>query len=170
MPWLVIGCGNTHQTHVQHNDITMDIDAAKQPTVVGSIIDPQSAILNNAQYRRHFDVIYFENVPADIFNTPENCRVVVTHLTILLRANGQVRIRSGAAAKQHLPEIRKAFRSFGFVIEHDLIEFQTGAVTTSSTLTGAGLALSTATQRAQETDFMAKRGAGTAALSQESPI
>ena len=170
MPWLVIGCGNTHQTHVQHQDITMDTDAAMQPTHVGSITDPDSPVLRVAQYRRHFDVIFFENISEQVFSTPENCRVVVTHLCLLLRANGEVRIRGGLNMKQHLPKLRNAFKAFGFAIQNDIIRVLDAHYHSSKDLDKLGLVVSQATQGEQSVDFIAKKGAGVAAKPHESPI
>ena len=170
MPWLVIGCGNTHQVHVQHQDITMDVNAAVQPTIVGSIIDPNSPLITNAQYRRRFDVVYFENIPEQVFNTPENCRVVVGHLCLVLRANGEVRLRTGLALKPHLPNLRNAFKAFGFAIQHDIVRVLDAYYHSSKELDKLGLVVSQATPGEQSIDFIAKKGAGVAAKPHESPI
>ena len=148
----------------------MDVNAAMQPTHVGSITDPDSPLLRNAAYRRFFDVIFFENVPDQVFNTAENCRVVVTHLCLLLRANGEVRVRGGLALKPHMPKIQNAFKAFGFAIQHDIIRVLDAFYHSSKDVDKLGLVVSQATQGEQSVDFMAKKGAGVAAKPHESPI
>jgi hypothetical protein len=57
MPRLVIGCGNAHAHHNHALDVTMDNDATMHPTIVGSITDPVSGLINNPTYRRFFTII-----------------------------------------------------------------------------------------------------------------
>jgi hypothetical protein len=166
---LVIGCGNARHNHLANGDVTIDTNAAMNPTHVASILDPNSVLLTTAAYRRNFNVIYFEKVPADVFDTDAKCRIVVTHLAILLAPNGRVRIRSGAWASQHLPKLRKAFKSFGFVIEHDLIDTDNGFVP-NTRLVQLGVDVGSEYQDEFGVDFVVKRGAGTATKAAESPI
>ena len=106
-----------------------------------------------------------------MFNTYDKCKIVVAHLAIVLAANGDVRIRSGADANAHLPNLRKAFRDFGFLIEHRLIfNEELNQFVPANRLDKYGVDMGALLEDEQLADFVVRRGAGTLGKSLESPI
>lgn len=167
MPRLTIGCG-VASGH-GHPGITMDLNPAMNPTIVGSITDPASPLLANALYRRYFHPIIFENITGGVFATQKDCDTIVAHLSIVLAANGVVSIVTGRGSAGYLPKMRQSFRKFGFVILLERFDIN-GDEVTSTRLNELGVDLSAAQIDESPLMLVVQRGAGTLNKSQESPI
>ncbi len=122
MPTLVIGCGANSHNHGLLHHVTIDIVPGLNPTIVGSITDRTSGLYTNVAYRRHFDNVLFENIPAQVIASDADCSAIAGHLTLVMTANGRVRFRSGSVGRVRLPRLIKIFNLYNFVVAREFLD------------------------------------------------
>jgi hypothetical protein len=117
---LVVGCGAAiHAVHrFGWTETTLDINAATNPTHIGSITNPAHIDWLKAHYPAHFHCVFFENIPEDIFTSDAVTIMVMNALDQLLTVNGIVRFSTGADGEKLTKQIKSTFLRWGYTVVH----------------------------------------------------
>ena len=91
------------------------------PTILGSITTRTTPLYTSAMYRHYFDLIIFENIPANVLNTNDNITAMAGNLLLIMSANGRVYFRSGAIGQDRVPNLIKIFKLYNFVVQEKFV-------------------------------------------------
>ena len=106
--------GHPHPTHkVPGGDLLMDTEPLMHPDFVGSIIDPNNALLTDARAKNRYTEVIFENIPANVFDTNLKCATAFHHAYKVLQPGGLLSLRTGAPRGPGTP-IQNALNGQGF--------------------------------------------------------
>ena len=131
MKTIVIGCGATIEKggdirdtppwypfafHRHSNCITVDNDAACSPSILMDFVTVDVKMINTQLSYQKFDLIVLENLPIDIYYTPEQFIRLIMNCHSILSEIGQVfipRAMDPALLKKYFTH-----RGFKLVLEH----------------------------------------------------